>query len=180
MGLDAYGGEGLNFPQIEPFKCEQSPASGWFKAQATVPHTCSMANVLLLMFWLPTVSQFWCFKDVHKQGLVLMVCSGLDGDTIGEKRPGSDYVRPLHLRSEFCYTSRLEGWKEREERWKGLCESKSKCFADNRGGMLRWPQQGVPVLLSASQVSAGALMALSYTISQHFMVILVQREGLNF
>lgn len=40
---------GLNFPQIETSKCEQSPAWGRFRAQPNVLHTCNIVNVLFLM-----------------------------------------------------------------------------------------------------------------------------------
>ena len=89
------------------------------------------------------------------------LAEGFDGDTMGGKRPGSDYVRPLHLPSEFCYISRRrEGGRERRD-GRGYCEWKSKCFSDSHGDVLRWTQREAAVLLSAGQVSSAALTALS-------------------
>lgn len=73
VGIRGQGGEGLNFPQIETSKCEESPAWGRFRAQASTPHTCNTVNVPFLMSWLPAFGQFWCFKGVHEQGIVVMV-----------------------------------------------------------------------------------------------------------
>lgn len=166
VGIGGRGGEGVNFPQIETSKCERSPAWGRFRAQANTLHTCSAVNVLFLMSRLPTFSQFWCFKGAHEQGIVEMVFLVVvwwrhNGGT----RPGSDYVRLLHLPSEFCYISRQrEGGRDSRE-GRGYCEWKTKCFADSHGDVLRWTQRGAFVLLSAGQVSSGALTALSYAVS---------------
>lgn len=62
--------------------------------------------------------------------------AGLMGTQWGG-RPGSDYVRLLHLPSEFCYTSRRrEGGSESRE-GRGYSEWKTKCFADSHGDVLR-------------------------------------------
>lgn len=62
--------------------------------------------------------------------------AGLMGTQWG-RRPGSDYVRLLHLPSEFCYISRRrEGGRESRE-GQGYCEWKTKCFADSHGDVLR-------------------------------------------
>lgn len=167
VGRGGRGGEGLNFPQIETSKCEQGPAWGRFRAPANTLHTCNTVNVLFLMSWLPVFGQFWCFKGIHKQGLVVMVllvwwrCNG------GE-RPGSDYVRLLHPASELCNISRLRGGGGRESRegW-GYCEWKTKCFSDSHADVLRWTQQGAPILLSAGQGSSGASTALSHSYLCH-------------
>lgn len=119
VGMGGRGGEGVNFPQIETSKCERSPAWSQFRAQANTLHTCS--TVLFLVSRLPTVGQFWCFKGVHKQGIVVMVfeSNGLMETQQGEKArlwlctstPSSLWVL-LHIKAE--------GRREGVERWKGL------------------------------------------------------------
>lgn len=95
----------------------------------------------------------------------MVLLAGFDGRRNGGKRPGSDYVRLLHLPSEFCYISRQgEGGGELRE-GRGYCEWKTKCFADSHGDVLRRNQRGAPVLLSACQVSSGAFTAQSYAVS---------------
>lgn len=82
-------------------------------------------------------------------------------------------MRPLHLPPEFCYiSSQDERAKRRDGR--AFCECKSKCFTDSHGGLLRGAQQGAPLPLSAGQVSAGVLMALSHNVSLRFMAVCVQ------
>lgn len=140
VGIGAWGGEGVNFPQIETSKCEWSPVWGQFRAQANSLHTCS--TVLLLMSRLPTVGQFWCFKRFHKQGIDVMVLLAVVWRRLkGGERPCSDYSCLLHLPSEFCYISR-----PREECGDGrsYCEWKSKCFTDSHRDVLRRTQQGAP------------------------------------
>lgn len=159
VGIGGRCGEGLNFPQIETSKCEQSPAWGRFRAQANTLHTCSTVNVLSLMSRLPAVGQFWCFKGAHERGIVVMVLL-VWWRRNGGKRPGSDYVRLLHLPSEFCYISRQREGGRHSGEGRGYCEWKTKCFTDSHGDVLRWTQRGAPVLLSAGQVSSGALTAL--------------------
>ncbi len=128
---------------------------------------------------LPTFGQFWCFKGVHEQGIVVMVFLAMVWwRRSGGKGPGSDYVRLLHLPSEFCYISRQrEGGRESGE-GRDYWERKTKCFTDCHGDVLRWTQRGDPVLLSAGQVSSGALTAQSYAVSycSVFIVVHIQRE----
>ena len=139
---------------------------------------CSTVSVLVLMSWLPTVGQFWCFKGAHEQGIVVMVWLAVvwwrhDGG----KRPGSDYARLLHLPSEFCYISRpREGGRESRD-GRGYCEWKSKCCADSCGDVLRWTRRGATVLLSAGQLSLGALTALSYAVSGRLAYSCPKREA---
>lgn len=141
VGLGAWGGEGVNFPQIETSKCERSPVWGQFRAQANSPHTCN--TLLFLMSRPPTVGHVWCFRRAHEQRTVVTVSLAVIWRKLkGGEKPCSDYVRLLHLPSEFCYISkpREEGRECGDGR--SYCEWKSKCFADSHRDVLRRAQQG--------------------------------------
>lgn len=131
-GIRAWGEEEENFSHIETSKCERSTAWGRFKAQAKSPNTCS--TVLL------AVSQFWCFKWVHKQSSDGLTSSGLmemQREETARVRlwtstPSSLWVL-LHIKVEG-----RRKWNGRSFVWK------SKCFTDSREDVLRRTQQGAP------------------------------------
>lgn len=97
----------MNFPQIETSKCERIPVWGRHVAPARRSAYLQRREHAVFNVPAPCVRSVLMFqrrsraRTDGRDGL-----SGLMETQREGKRPGSDYVRLLHLPSEFCYISR--------------------------------------------------------------------------
>lgn len=110
------GGKGVNFPEIETSKCEQSAAWGQFRDRANMLHPCCILNVPSPTLRLSTVS-----FDVSKaftSRAVMVFLTGVIETPRGKGPALIRYVYSIFPPSSVTYQGK--GRKEGEERWKGL------------------------------------------------------------